>query len=509
MNIAIIIISAFLHGFLFLMPALAILCIIPFIALIYAEKTNYFKIYLWGFFSYLGTIWWMAFVSIEGLRALIVGGTFLLAAFFGLKYLIIAPLSAFVVKKSPKLAFLFIPAIWVLTDFGLLFGELSFPWALNGYLLSQFSGISQLTSITGIWGLTFLAVISAVILYEVFFACRDKVRLVRKNNGNIYQRARHAMPLLVLSAIMLTISIWGLARIKPVEYFEEKALVMQPNADQENWHGTISLMQSLEVLDSLFEASVEFNRGIYILPESAVFTYLQFRPFVQVMIENWLKTYGSPIIFGTLDPILDDYGYVRSAHNAAFFAEPNYYNSFERFQKYHKIKLVPFVETMPFKNIFPMVNRLDLGGGTFTSGTEHSVWRSGNLSAAPLICYESIYPNFVRKRVNLGANVLVNITNDGWFGRTTAPYQHAEMSRVRAIENGVSIVRSANSGISFSADPFGRYLAKTELYTREVVEMPIAKPLKNTIYRQFGDWFVYLCGIFAGFALICSVVRRK
>ena len=488
-NINFVIISGFLHGFLFLLPALAILCIIPFIALIFSEKPCLRKIYLWGLFSYIGTIWWMAFVDIEGLRALIVGGTFLLSAFFGLKYLLIGGISSIVVKKSPRIAFLFIPSLWVLTDYGMLFGAMSFPWAFDGYLVSQIGGISQLASVTGVWGLTFLAVIFAVVLYE-----------------------RQKKKILVLSVILILISIWGFSRMKPVEFFEEKALVMQPNTDQGNWHGTISLMQSMDVLDSLFAASLELERGIYILPESAIFTYLQFRPLVQIMLENWLEFYDSPIIFGTLQPILDEDENLISAFNTAIFAEPRYHNNLENFRKYYKQKLVPFVETMPFASIFPLISRLDLGGGRFTAGVENSVWQTGNLNAAPMICYESIYPNFARRRVNNGANVLVNITNDGWFGRTTAPYQHAEMSRVRAVENGVSIVRSANSGISFSADPYGRYLGKTQLYTREIVEMPIAKPLKNTIYRQFGDWFVYLCGIFAAVViirLIYSVGRRK
>lgn len=490
-NSIIIIISAFLHGFLFSLPIVAILCIIPFIALIFAEKISLKKMYLWGFFSYLGTIWWMAFVDIEGLRLLIIGGTILLSAFFGLKYLIIGYIAAIVAKKSKKFAFLFIPSLWVLTDYALLFGELSFPWAFDGYLLSQFHSISQIASITGIWGLSFLAVISSVILYEAVLEIGDFLK-----------------PILLI-IIILIICIWGFLRIKPTEIYEEKALVIQPNADQEHWDGNISLMQSMDVLDSLFEASTELNSGIYIIPESGIYTYLEYRPFCTMMIENWLRTYNSPIIFGTLEPILEDDYNIVSAYNAAYFAEPKIHNNLNNFKRYYKRKLVPFVETIPFSNIFPMVNRLDLSGGSFSAGVENSVWKSENLNIAPMICYESIYPNYVRKRVNTGANVLVNITNDGWFGRTSAPLQHAEMSRVRAIENGVGIVRCANSGISFSADAYGEYLAKTELYTREIVEMPISKPIRPTIYRKFGDWFVYLCGIFTAIVLIYSVVRKK
>ena len=491
-NVIVVSVCGFLCGFLPpLLPAAAILFIIPFIALIYEEKPKYLKMYLWGFFSYFGAIWWMVLVDVKGLQVLIAAGCVLLSAAFGLRYLFIAALSSLAVKNSKNIAFLFIPSVWVITEYTLLFGEFSFPWMLEGYSLSPYLYVSQLASVTGVWGLSFLAVISAVILYE---------RIFKKRNG-IFSIA--------LFIVISAICVWGFFRVKPTEFYEEKALVMQPNANQQNWNGRASLELSVEVLDSLFKESVNLNKGIYILPESGIFTYLEFNPSCQTVIDEWSQRYNSSIIFGTLTPIID-YGLnTVSAYNSAYWADNQNFGGYENYAKYHKQKLVPFVETTPFKNILPVINRLKLAGGGFTEGKENSVWEIENLNAAPLICYESIYPNYVRKRVNFGANLLVNLTNDGWFGRTSAPLQHAEMSRVRAIENGVAFVRCTNSGISFSADPYGRYLSKTKLYAREIVEMPIAKPLECTIYRKFGDWFAYFCGFFAVFALIFPTVRKK
>jgi apolipoprotein N-acyltransferase len=491
-NIIIVGFSGFLNGFLpSFLPFAAIFFIIPFIALIYEEKPKYLKMYLWGFLSYFGAIWWMTLVNVKGLQPLIAACTVLLSATFALRYLFIAALSSFVVKKSKKFAFAFIPSVWIITEYLLLFGEFSFPWMLQGYSLSPYIYISQLASVTGVWGLSFLAVISAVILYERIFEKRNK----------IFSFA--------LFIVIIIICVWGFFRVKTTEFYEEKALVMQPNSDQQNWQGRPSFKRSIEVLDSLFEESAKLNKGFYILPESGVYTYLEFKPSYRVIIDDWTQKYESPIIFGTLTPIIDADFNTISAHNSAYLADNEKHNAYENYGKYHKQKLVPFVETTPFKNVLPIINRMKFAGGGFTEGKENCVWQIADFSVAPLICYESIYPSYVRKRVNFGANLLVNLTNDGWFGRTSAPLQHAEMSRVRAIENGVSFIRCTNSGISFSADPYGRYLSKTKLYTREIVEMPIAKPLKYTIYRKLGDFLVYLCGFFTIFTLIFLIVRKK
>ncbi|MDR0303329.1 MAG: apolipoprotein N-acyltransferase [Chitinispirillales bacterium] len=499
-NIVIIVISGFFHGFLsppfnqslhpalFFIPAIAIFCSIPFIAVIYDKKPSKLKMYVWGFSSYFGSIWWMALVDVNDLSLLITFGTILLAAFFALKYLALGIISSCVVRKNKKLSFLFVPALWIISEYLFLFGSLSFPWMFEGYLLSQYFYLSQIVSVTGIWGLSFLAVISAVVLYETIFENRKTVAIK------------------TIIIVIVAICLFGFFRIKSIGFYEQKALVLQPNVDQENWCGESSLFASMEVLDSLFETSTELNKGIYIIPESGIFAYFNRHPLCRNMVNNWLEKYDSPIIFGTLDQTLSENYDTISAYNSAFFARLQNYE----YKKYKKRKLVPFVETMPFSDIFPLINRLDLAGGSFSAGKENTVWEfEENLKIAPMICYESTYPNFVRNRINSGANFLVNITNDGWFGKTTAPFQHAEMSRVRAIENGVGMIRCANSGISFSVDCYGKYLSKTDLYRREIVEMPIAKPLESTIYRKFGDWFVYLCGLFAIFAFIFPIVRRK
>ena len=118
---------------------------------------------------------------------------------------------------------------------------------------------------------------------------------------------------------------------------------------------------------------------------------------------------------------------------------------------------MPFSEALPFQGIFPILSRVNLGQADFKSGATPVIYSIGSdIRAVPLICYEIIYPGFVRGRLTSAANLLVNVTNDGWFGKSSGPFQHAVMARQRCIENGVSLARCANSGISMLVDRCGR-----------------------------------------------------
>src|SRR5699024_216126 len=132
------------------------------------------------------------------------------------------------------------------------------------------------------------------------------------------------------------------------------------------------------------------------------------------------------------------------------------------FRQYSKLRLVPFSERLPFDDIFPLINYVNLGEGDFSAGDGYEVWNA-KIPYAPSICYEVIYPDFVRGARRRGATLLVNITNDGWFGYSNAPFQHANITRFRAVEAGMPIARNANSGISVFYDYKGRILGKTRL----------------------------------------------
>jgi apolipoprotein N-acyltransferase len=148
---------------------------------------------------------------------------------------------------------------------------------------------------------------------------------------------------------------------------------------------------------------------------------------------------------------------------------------------------VPFGEIIPFESAFPVLTRVDFGEADFTPGRARVVFDTGSARPAVLICFEAIFPGLVREFVVEGADLLVNITNDVWYGRTSMPFQHASMSLMRSIENRRSLARSANSGVSLLADPFGRTTARLGIFERGylVGEVPLVS--EETFYTRHGD----------------------
>ena len=210
---------------------------------------------------------------------------------------------------------------------------------------------------------------------------------------------------------------------------------------------------------------------------------------------------GVPILFGA--PAFDRDGSRINYFNSAFLISPEK----KILGRYDKIHLVPFGEYAPLAGVLGFTRDIIGAIGDFTSGEGvHNLtlpWGKFGV----LICYEAIFPDLTRRFVERGAQFLVNITNDAWFGRTAAPYQHLSMATVRAVENRVPIARAANTGISALIDSRGRVVRSTDLFTREVLSGKIKLDKSRSFYTEFGDLFAYLC---VGFSVLFLIlIRRK
>jgi apolipoprotein N-acyltransferase len=181
--------------------------------------------------------------------------------------------------------------------------------------------------------------------------------------------------------------------------------------------------------------------------------------------------------------------------NSAFFLKPH-----QPALRYDKIRLVPFSERLPFDDLLPALNQVKLGQSGFSAGDTVPVWNSG-LPWSPAICFEQVYGDFVRDAAMRGAKAMVVITNDGWFGNSLGPRQHWNIHRFHAVENGMSLVRAANTGISGATDPRGIVLAQTEMMadTAVVVSVPEGTP---SFYARIGGWLDGLLWILALVALL-------
>jgi apolipoprotein N-acyltransferase len=248
-----------------------------------------------------------------------------------------------------------------------------------------------------------------------------------------------------------------------------------------------------------------------VLPESALLCYLVRRAAYYRRVRGWVDSTKTPLILGSLHwekPPRDSY-YDYWPYNTAFCVT----SQSRDFAAYYKMRLLPFSEAMPFEARVPILSRVNLGESDFRSGAEPVVFDvAPGVRAGPFICYEMIFPALVRQRVRLGANLLVNITNDGWFGRSTAAFHHATMARMRCIENGVAMARCANSGVSMCVDPFGRVLGATRLYTRTILTREVPVGRIPALYTRLGDWPVGLSFavlLAAGGGIIGARIRRR
>lgn len=489
------------HGALFLFPLFSFVVVIPLLA--FSLETSFkramINCYLFGITASFTQFYWLVNVMIEGLWIVIILGLCILTLYIALLYLLYGFLYRWLVKTFGSFSIILFPAVWIIVEYVRTLGDMSFPWALNGYALSPVLPIAQLASITGIYGLSFLIIYANIIIWEI-------LKAIPKN----YFSRTLKIHLSVFVILVLCITIWGSLRLHQYANPDKTVRIslIQNNIDQKNWKGKISLDTSMAITEKLVYQEGNEKSDLIIFPESGIYCYLERELRQRARIIKWSRSTRVPMILGTLhfERMKNNPYYKYRVFNAVFFLDTNT----TIFQHYYKIKLVPFSEGLPFEGFFPLLSRLNLGESDFHRGEKEVIFplkSCEELFLAPFLCYEIIYPDFVRNRVNQGANILVNLTNDGWFGFSTAPYNHAAMARMRSIENGLSLARCANSGISMFVDPVGRVIDKTKLYERTVLISEISSYRIITFYSRFGNWIIWLSFIVGTIALLYHLIK--
>lgn len=315
--------------------------------------------------------------------------------------------------------------------------------------------------------------------------------------------------LAVYGAVLLVLTLWGAVRLGRGVDAEHSARVnicmLQVNLDHLH-RGKGSIDTAFAVADRQIAEAHKSAPSLMILPESSLLCYLARSADRTLRVLRWVDSTATPLILGALHWEHARKGSASRylAYNTAFMIRPDSGD----FAMYHKVKLVPFSEALPFEGVFPALSRVNLGEADFARGTKPVVFDVGSgIRAVPLICYEVIYPAFVRERLDTTANLIVNGTNDGWFGRSPGPFQHAAMSRLRCIENGVSMARCANTGISMFVDQYGRVLSRTGMFERTVLCDSVSLARVGTIYGRLGDWVVWLSALITGLAMAIRLAQ--
>src|SRR6266852_5595227 len=402
-------------------------------------------------------------------------------------------------RRSMELACCGAPFIWVTFEFVRAhLPDISFPWNLLGYPAAANLGLVQLTTITGIYGLSFLvASFNALLAWTISSHSRKLGRRIGYAAAAtaVLLGAALAGPHLVPKpqahhyARAVQLNFPEVASY-PADWFQAQAADLQEIA-------RISLAPSAEKPDLL------------IWPETPAPFSFQDSQFAKIASTLAIR-FGHPFLAGAIEwkaPVepwdVVPHGNLVPYNSALLFDRQG-----QRIFVYDKVHLVPFGEYEPFPLIHHVVTSVSSDVGGFHKGNKYIVGQfpSGDTFGVS-ICYEAIFPSEVRRFAAGGAQLLINISNDGWFGRSAAAEQHLRMARVRAVENRRWIVRSTNSGFTVSVDPYGRILQPLPPDVRAAADLPYDFRSDQTIYTRFGDWFAWLC-VLVSVILVATTFRK-
>lgn len=489
------------HALLAPMPLLSVVVLVPLLGFSLAASRRQAVVhsFLFGVSASASQYYWIVFDTAEGVWLLIIAGVIGICLLFGTYYLLMAMVFRGLRRVLPRAVLWVFPAVWVLGEYARTLGDISFPWMLVGYAWTPVLPLAQLAAHGGVYLLSFVIVAGNTVVWQVLSELRE---------GDVSLRMRRVLA--GYAAALVVIAVVGgvrLARNTGGSGLSARFCILQPNLDHLHRDDN-SLDSAFARAEELVYAAAVDSPDCMVLPESALLTYLVRRPSRARRVAAWRDSTRIPLILGSLHWNRGERGsiYKYKVYNTAFLVEP----VSQAFVPYFKMKLVPFSEQLPFEGVFPMLSRVNLGEADFHRGTEPVVFSVGtHIRAAPLICYEVIYPSFVRRRSVDSVNVLVNITNDSWFGHSPGPYHHAQMARLRSIENGISMVRCANGGISLFVDPWGRVSGRTRMFARAITCTEVGLGRTGTLYRVLGDWVVLMCALVTAVALSVVVIRNR
>ncbi len=476
---------------------LAWMALVPlFYALRDAKPWEGFKTgFLAGMVAHVGTLYWISHVVVQyGYLPLYVGiaAVLLLAAYLSI-YTACFAMGVVFLKGQGNALFLFAPLLWTLLEFVRSHLLTGFPWENLAYSQYLYGNIIQIADITGTYGITFMIVLINAVLYSV---------LTAKLRKRKYPAAEIATACVLLAVVygygqFRTAEIYGLLKKAPTV---EVALV-QGNVDQNlKWNAGYQ-SETMDIYRALSLSSIPAQGGLTVWPETAAPFYFERSGPLREAVTDLVRLSGRPLLFGS--PRYEEGDGMVSFMNSAYLLRSDGAIA----GRYDKVHLVPYGEYVPLRKFFPFIGKIVAGIGDFRPGEGFDPMVNDDRRLGVLICYEGIFPEAARDYKRKKADLLVNITNDAWFGKTSAPYQHLSMTIFRAVETRLYLVRAANTGISAIIDPAGKILSRTGIFERTVLRGGVKFIDENTFYAAYGDLFVYLCGI--ALILYCLIKRRR
>jgi len=403
-------------------------------------------------FCYIDQFWWAIPLAIFGIPALLsvfIGATSAVAYFF----------------KNFKFFNVFFVISWLLFEWLRSWVFTGFPWNLVAYSFSFSDLLIQSASVFGIFGLT-------VIVVYIGTGARH---FIAKDMSAF---KRHIIVSFLIIIVML---IFGFVRLlnNPTAFTNTTVRLVQASIPLNEKWGSDEFSDVLQRHLELSSKKSEIQPQIVVWPESSISEPIN-APYVLEFVSGFLSPDQILLAGAVSEDSATGHGYV-----GMYGVKSGGKLDFE----YHKIHLVPFGEYIPFGNYLP-IKKFTYGLMDYAPGGTAQEFIVESLKITPIVCYEVIFPDEVRQR-SKDTDLIINISYDTWFGKSSGPYQHFYIARMRAVENGVPLIRSANNGISAIIDPVGRVLQKTELDSYTFVDGYIPNKLINkTIYGLYSQYLI-------------------
>jgi apolipoprotein N-acyltransferase len=452
-------------------------------------KSGFYLGLLAGLAHFLTLLYWLAhtmstyghlpfYVSLPVLFLL----SFYLALFIAFFSLAVTGLCS-----SPLSLFFTAPLVWVALEYIRSFLFTGFPWELLGYTQFKLVHIIQISDIFGVYGVSFCIVLLNTSLFLIYLALTGK-EWKDKNIGT-----KQAVLVTAGVAVILAV-VWGYGNIRIHRLHEltdsspsVKVAVIQGNIDQaQKWDPAFQRSSTVKYIH-LSLRSKNFQPDLVVWPETATPFYFTKNNELSRLVLSGIRETGADFLIGS--PAYDFKKNKIVYYNSAFLVDASG-NVLGRYDKAH---LVPFGEYVPLKKWLPFVGKMVESVGDFGTGENGRTLKWKNFRIGVLICYEIIFPPLSRAMVQNNASILINLTNDAWYGKSSAPYQHFSMAIFRAVENRRSLVRAANTGISGFIDPSGKVIEATRIFKDAVITQKVPIIEMKTFYSKFGDVFAMAC----------------
>ncbi len=460
-------------------------------------KKSVYIVFLYFFLSFFTwnvlTTWWIYFASAGGAAMAIILNSLFMAMVYFIFYRVIRVFSS-------KISWFLLIPIWLIWEKLHLYWEFSWPWLTLGNVFSNSVSWIQWYEYTGhLGGSTWVLTINILLFLGL---------------QNIKKLNKYILYALVILVIPIFISL-ALFNQKFTSTKNAEVIIVQPNIDpyNEKFSGLSSLQQIQKIIHSA-TPYINENTSYIVAPETAIpknMHEVELKSYEEIQfVDSFLGEHPNINVLCGINSYLVYENMNQKTHSARayenngtkfwidFFNTAAQFNAQYNIQLYHKSKLVPGAEIMPYSFLFSFLEKyaLDLGGTTGTLGSqkERSVFisKDGTIKVAPIICYESVYGEYVGEYVKNGANVLAIITNDGWWENTPGYKQHLSYARLRAIETRKNIVRSANTGISCFINEYGEISQATNWWQEAVIKQSVKIINKKTWYVTYGDYIVYV-----------------